>query len=72
MAPSTALRSKIGALYGPRANVGVDQILADYVGVEALAKLLTEGIDSVTAKDGRLDTKDLAAFVMARMKDFQK
>ncbi len=47
----------------------VEAALDDFVSVDALARLLTEGIDKVTTKDGRLDTKELAAFVLRHMRE---
>jgi hypothetical protein len=68
--PSRALRRRLGQLYGPEAAAmgDMNRALDDFIGVDALARLLTEGIESVTTKDGRLDAKDLAAFVMRHMK----
>lgn len=67
--PSDALRRRIGQLYpGAKGEVEVQRMLDDLVGVDALARLLTEGIDKTLTTDGRLDTKELAAFVLRAMR----
>jgi hypothetical protein len=53
-------------------NASVEDLLDLSVGVEALAGVLTQGIEACLTKDGRLDTKDLAAFVLRRMKEHQR
>lgn len=70
--PGGALARQIGILYGEKKVVEVSKMMDDYVGVDALALLITEGINTVTTKDGRLDSKDLAAFIWAKMKANQK
>lgn len=66
--PTRALRNRIGKLYSPGETREITAMMDDFVAVDALARLLTEGIDKVTTKDGRLDTKDLAAFVLRHMR----
>jgi hypothetical protein len=70
--PTAALKRKIGAMYGESKVIDIQKALDDLVTVDALSLVLTEGINSVTRTDGRLDTKDLAAFVLQRMKEHQK
>ena len=70
--PGGALARQIGVLYGENKVVEVARMMDDYAGVDALARVLTAGIEQVTAKDGRLDTKDLAAFLWKTMQDNQK
>jgi hypothetical protein len=66
------LMRRLGALHGEQKVENVARVLDELTAVDSLAVLLTEGINTVTAKDGRLDTKDLAAFVLKRMKENQE
>ena len=52
---------------GHQGPVNVQAMMDDLYGVDVLAKLLTQGIEEVTRVDGRLDTRDLAAFVLRAM-----
>jgi hypothetical protein len=70
--PGGALARQIGVLYGEQKVVEVQKMMDDYVGVDALAALITEGINTVTTKDGRLESLDLAAFIWKRMMENQK
>ena len=74
MQPSAALVKQLGRLgvVDPKATANVCAALDDLVSVDALAGLLDEGIGKTLAADGRLDLKDLAAFVLRRMKENQK
>lgn len=72
-AGGSLLRSlgKLGEV-DPRKAIDIGKALDDLVSVDALAALLDEGIGKTVTKDGRLDMKDLAAFILRRMKENQK
>lgn len=74
MQPSDALRRQLGKMgvVDPREQQNVASALDALVSVDALAALLDEGIGKTVTADGRLDMKDLAAFVLRRMKENQK
>lgn len=63
------IRKSMGVLYGKRKVSDVDKMIDDLVGVDALAQLMTEAIETTQAKDGRVDMRDAAAYVLARMKE---
>lgn len=56
--PSNALLAKLGR----------PTVLDDIVAVDAFSRLLTEALERCT-KNGRLDTKEAAAFMLATMRD---
>lgn len=64
--PTAALRRRLGIL-GLR-NSSIERILDEETGVDALSRLLTEAMQKSQTKDGRVDMKDVAAFVLAEMK----
>jgi hypothetical protein len=73
--PGASMRTAIGILNAQRPKEEVlrlERILEDTASIEGLATLLTQGIEHVTTKDGRLDTRDLAAFVLAEMRKYPK
>lgn len=73
MAPSDGMRRMLGQLgVDPREQRNIAAMLDDVVAVDALAQLLDEGMGVVVAKDGRLDTKDLAAFLLRRIREHQR
>ena len=59
-------------IHGVGSPSRVDQIMEDEVAVNALAGLLTRAIESCQAKDGRLDMRDVAAYVLREMKRNQR
>ena len=65
--PTPALKRRLGIQFGDKVADRVDKILDNEVAVDALARLLTEGMETVVSKDGRLDTKDLAAFLLKHL-----
>lgn len=67
--PSDALKARLGSLYSEKKVTDVDKMIDDLVAVDAFARLLTEAMETCQTKDGRLDTKDVAAFVLRRMKE---
>lgn len=74
MRPSDALLRQLGKLghVDPRAAINVKAALDDLVSVDALAALLDEAIGKTITTDGRMDLKDVAAFVLRRMKEHQQ
>lgn len=70
--PGPGMRARLTSLgLVPNAQT-IGRVMEDIVAVDALARILTEAIDASTTKDGRLDTKDVAAFVLRRMKEHQR
>jgi hypothetical protein len=72
--PGGGLSRAMGILHGQNgpAHLPLSRILEDTDAVEGLARVLTQGIESVMTKDGRLDTKDLAAYVLAELQRNQR
>ena len=67
--PGPGMRARLTSLgLAPNAQA-IGAVMEDIVTVDALARVLTEAIDASVTKDGRLDTKDVAAFVLRRMKE---
>lgn len=61
----------LARLYGktPGLKMNLAQVVEDDKAVDTLAKLLSQGIERVTTKDGRLDMRELSAFVLNAMKE---
>ena len=73
--PSDALMRQLGRLgqsTDPAHVKDVCKALDDYQSVEALAALLDEGIGATIKPGGGLDMKDLAAFLLRRLKESQR
>ena len=70
--PADAILRQTKMLYGDKKSVELAAALDDFAGVEGLAMVLTEGIQACTTQDGRLDTKDLAAYLWTVMRANQK
>ncbi len=62
----------MGILHPEGTSLNLARVLDETEAVEGLARCLTQGIDKVTTKDGRLDTRELAAFVLREMARNQK
>ena len=60
--PTRATKALLGTL-DPKMKALVDRSEA----VDALAKLLTEAIETRTAKDGRIDMRDVASHVLTEL-----
>lgn len=69
---SDAILRQNKLLYGNKSSIELEKAMDDFAGVEGLALVLTEGIQACTTKDGRLDTKDLAAYLWTVMRANQK
>lgn len=69
--PHSGLLRRLGVQPGA-GPVNITKLLDDVVAVDALAGVLTRGIEAVTTSDGRLDTKDLAAFVLRQIRENQR
>ncbi len=70
--PSASMRLRMGSMYPERGRpanpgAGVVAVLDDLVKVEALACLLTEAIERNQTTDGRLDEREVAAYVLRHM-----
>lgn len=74
MRPSDSLLRQLGKLgeVDPRKAINIQAALDDLVSVDSLAALLDEGIGKTLKPGGALDMKDLAAFILRRMKENQK
>ena len=70
--PGAALRKKLGKLYGPGTVHRMDAMLDDTVTIDALAGLLDQAMQASVSKDGRLDLKDMAVFMMKEMRRLGK
>jgi len=46
----------------------LDSVVEDSVAIDAFARLLTEAMSKCQTKDGRVDMKDVAAFVLGQMR----
>lgn len=66
--PTKKLRARLEILHGKGFVERMDRIVEDTTAIDALARLLTEAVEKNTTKDGRVDMKDVAAFVLAEMK----
>ncbi|HYV99695.1 MAG TPA: hypothetical protein VE967_19705 [Gemmatimonadaceae bacterium] len=70
--PTPGLRQRMRLLYGKSAVERLDQIVEDTTAIDALSRLLTEAMEKCQTKDGRVDMKDVAAFVLGEMKRHPK
>jgi hypothetical protein len=70
--PTPALLRKLGRMYGPAPVPDLPRVLDDLVAVDALAGLLDRAMAAHTTKDGRLDLRDVAAFVLKEIKENQR
>jgi hypothetical protein len=52
----------------PGLKLNLARIVEDDAQIDGLAKVLTRGIDTITTTDGRLDTRELAAYLLRAMK----
>lgn len=66
--PTRKLRAQLETLYGKKCVERMDQIVEDVTAIDAFARLLTEAMEKKMTKDGRVDMKDVAAYVLAEMK----
>jgi len=49
----------------------LDGVVEDSVAIDSFARLLTEAMEKCQTKDGRVDMKDVAAFVLGEMRKHQ-
>lgn len=70
--PSESLLRRMRQLYGEGSTLSIEAVLDDVTAVEALAQLIEQGFETCVTKDGRLDTKDLAAFLLREIRRNQK
>ena len=64
-----AIEAAAKRLYGEQRAVLFTQAMDDMVAVDALAKLLDRALNACTSKDGRLDLRDTAAFVLREIRE---
>lgn len=69
--PSRALRRQLANGHGGNPK-RVDALLGEIEAVEGLARVLDQGIAKVTTKDGRLDCRELAAYVLVEIRRNQR
>ncbi len=74
MRPSDSLLRQLGKLgrVDPREAIYIQDAINDLGAVDVFAQLLDEAMTATTTTDGRLDLKDMAAFILKRMKENQK
>ena len=76
--PTEDMRRRLRFLHGNKFVDQVDKALDlerafdDVQAIDGLAKLIERGFEKCVAKDGNLDTKDLAAFILGEMRKHQK
>jgi len=63
--PSTTVRARFGLRTGvPLSAKTLQTIMAEETAVDALSRLLTEAMQKCQTKDGRVDMRDVAHFVL--------
>lgn len=67
--PAPALEQSLRHLYGERKVIAMTRAMDDMVSVDALAKLLDRAMGMATSKDGRLDLRDMAAFMLREIRE---
>lgn len=70
--PTPALLARLGRGHAPRDARNIFDMVEGLEATDTLAVLLTKGIEKVTTTDGRLDTRDLAAFILTELKRHPK
>jgi hypothetical protein len=66
--PTRKLRARLEMIHGRGFVERMDRVMEDEAAIDAFSRLLTEAVEKNTSKDGRVDMKDVAAFVLAEMK----
>jgi len=66
--PTRKLQHQLEIIHGRGFVSRMDRVVEDVGAIDALSRLLTLAIEKNTTKDGRVDMKDVAAFVLAEMK----
>jgi hypothetical protein len=71
--PSASLQRKVHQVYGKQGEKDLNQMMDDMVALDALTKLLEQGMQQCrNPTTGLMDTKDLAVFLLRFMKGNQK
>lgn len=70
--PTDKVRRAAEILHGPRVAARMDQVMDDEIAVRALAGILTRAMETQQSKDGRIDMRDVAAYVLAEMRRHPK
>ena len=66
--PTRKIKAQLEIIHGRGFVERMDRILEDETAIDALARLLTEAIETRQTKDGRIDMRDVAAHVLAEMR----
>lgn len=67
--PSARTRSATMLLHGGPVGESPDTVLLDDAAIDNFARLLTKAIETRTTQDGRTDMRDVAAHVLAEMRN---
>jgi len=70
--PAFGIRKALRTLHGTGASLSLKQAMEDTASIDGLSVVLTRGIEQCTTKDGRLDTRDLAAYLLKIMGNNQQ
>lgn len=65
--PTASMRRRMGIVRALGGGPNAAAMIAGSEAVDALARLLTEAIETRQTKDGRIDMRDVAAHVLAEM-----
>lgn len=69
--PSPRLRRMAAVLHGSRMANAIESMVEDTKAVDALAALLDRAMTTHVTKDGRLDLREVALFVIREMRSHQ-
>lgn len=70
--PTSRLRALAFAKHGPGMAANIHSMVQDAEAVAGLAKILDEAMTQCTTSDGRLDLKDVSAYVIKVMRENQR
>lgn len=70
--PTRRLRALAFAKHGPGMAANIHTMVQDAEAVAGLAKILDMAMTDCVTKDGRLDLKDVAAYVIKHMRENQR
>lgn len=70
--PTPRLQRLATVLHGPQFATSINLMVEDSIAVNALAELLDRAMTACTTKDGRLDLREMAMFVIKEMRGAQR
>lgn len=70
--PTRRLKAQLEVLHGKHFVERMDRVVEDVITIDALAKVLDQAMEKSVTKDGRMDLRDVAAYVLAEMKRMQR